>query len=158
MPAVNPSRLLGAFAMAATLWSMGCASGGRAVEPPPALEFRLVWSGRADLDLHVRTPLGREVWYVDPRSISGGRLSEDCNVTPGDECPEPVESIAWPQGTAPTGVYEYWVRLMHPRETALPVTFTVAVIQDGGTVRSHRSELSAPGASSDRWTWTYERP
>ena len=103
------------------LVAMGCAANPRPGAARPALAFHLVWQGPADLDLHVQSPLGEEVWFTEPRSASGGVLDSDCNVNPNVPCPHPNETVSWLAGRAPAGGYIYWVRLMHPRGSSLPV-------------------------------------
>ena len=144
-------------ACAVALVSVACAAKSLGGPGAPDVSFRLEWIGTADLDLHVRTPLGEEIWYVDRRSRSGGTLNDDCNVDPEDGCAEPLEIVSWPHGAAPEGRYEYWVRLMHPRGTPLPVAYAVAVLRGGRAFRRHEGQLSEPGASSDKWELIYRR-
>ena len=124
---------------------------------PPVLEFRLEWLGAADLDMYVGGPHGKKVWYGEPRSPSGGVLNVDCNVNPGDACTEPVETVKWPPGRAPPGIYQYWVRLMHPREAELPVVFQVTVLRDAQVLAQHHGEIDIPGDSSQKWLIVYPR-
>lgn len=142
------------LATALMFLSLGCATHGPLVDET-VLSFRLEWLGTADLDLHVRTPLDKEIWFVDRRSPSGGVLDIDCNVDPGEACTEPVETVAWPPGQAPEGTYQYWVRLMHPRGTTLPVSFTVVVRRGGRVIEERQGELAEPGNISVKWEVSY---
>ena len=140
----TPRKLRTFGVCAVALVSVACAARSRGGPGAPDVSFRLEWIGTADLDLHVRSPLGEEIWYVDRRSRSGGALNNDCNVDPEDGCTEPLEIVSWPDGAAPEGTYEYWVRLMHPRETPLPVAYAVAVLRGGRAFRRHEGQLGRP--------------
>src|SRR5262245_18611683 len=87
------------------------------------VSFRLLWSGKADLDLHVLDPGGGHVglpflqaaaldreryaaviaqWQASPSgSLDGktaGVLDIDCNADAARFCREPMENIFWPVG------------------------------------------------------------
>uniref|UniRef100_A0A7S3K2Y7 Fibronectin type-III domain-containing protein n=1 Tax=Aureoumbra lagunensis TaxID=44058 RepID=A0A7S3K2Y7_9STRA len=69
--------------------------------------FTLSWAGDDDLDLHVMTPSGYEIYYGAPFDDTGGQLDHD-------DIPESYafwnENIFWPDdGTAPPGIYTYFV-------------------------------------------------
>lgn len=133
---------------------LGCAAHPDPGDPNGPLSFRLEWNGPADLDLHVRSPLGKEIWYVDPRSPSGGALHVDCNVEPDEVCEEPAETIKWPPNHAPPGTYEYWVRLMHPRGSPLPIVFSIEVLRGDHVLEERDGEIGTPGQNSPTWTVT----
>ncbi len=60
-----------------------------------------------DLDLHVLTPNGIELYFSN-KSGDGGQLDVDCLC---GTCPNgPNENIYWEPGTAPHGQYKYWVQ------------------------------------------------
>ena len=138
-----------------TLLASACATNPRPEVAPDALSFRLEWAGAADLDLRVRTPLGERIWFAEPRARSGGILNTDCNVDPDLPCENPHETVSWGAGQAPPGVYQYWVCLLHPRGTPLPVAFTVAVLQDARPIGEKGGRLDRPGAMSEKWELTY---
>ena len=103
----RPVELAAALLLTVTSLSAGCASTD--LRPGTGdLSFRLTWTGSADLDLYVRSPLGERIYFLDRQAPSGGKLDVDCNVR-GRLCPEPMENIYWARGAAPTGTYEYWV-------------------------------------------------
>jgi uncharacterized protein YfaP (DUF2135 family) len=59
-----------------------------------------------DLDLHVITPNGEEIYFLNP-AADLGQLDVDCLC--GD-CPSgPNENIFWQIGNAPKGEYKFWV-------------------------------------------------
>lgn len=73
------------------------------------LRFNLVFDNEldVDLDLHVLTPMGDEIFWSQKEGISGGQLDIDCFC--GEEnCLEgPNENIYWDYGgEAPEGTYE----------------------------------------------------
>lgn len=72
------------------------------------LRFNLQFTNETnvDLDLHVVTPSGNEIYYADPTDeATGGELDIDCLC--GD-CPNgPNENIFWPlSGDAESGTYQ----------------------------------------------------
>ncbi len=67
----------------------------------------LLWNNRNDLDLHVVTPLGEEIYYGATSDTSGGMLDVDMNVS--GETIKPVENIFWGKDQAPTGTYRVFV-------------------------------------------------
>lgn len=72
------------------------------------IAFRLVWTGSADLDLYVVSPLGERVDFTTRSVGSDGTLDVDCNVR-HNRCPAPMENVFWPRHTAPQGEYTYAV-------------------------------------------------
>lgn len=70
----------------------------------------LVWNNRNDLDLHMITPTGEEIYYANNRSATGGMLDVDMNAG-GQLSVKPVENIFWPDySRPPEGTYEVFVR------------------------------------------------
>ena len=67
----------------------------------------LMWNNRNDLDIHVITPRGEEVFFGNKRGRCGGSLDVDMNVR--GETTTPIENIRWMRGTAPAGRYTVFV-------------------------------------------------
>ncbi|MCU0757070.1 MAG: hypothetical protein MUE46_18490 [Xanthomonadales bacterium] len=94
-----------------------------------ALRFSLSWGSYNDLDIHVRDPLGKHIYYAD----KGGVLDVDMNAGSGTTR-EPVENLAF---TAPRdGVYEVWVHQYMRREAINP-GFSIEVA-DTASTRQYR--------------------
>lgn len=76
------------------------------------LQVSLNWSAPADLDLHLETPEGEDIYYGASTSESGGDLDLDSNAA-CDLDRVDNENIAWPEGSTPaSGAYvirvDYW--------------------------------------------------
>jgi hypothetical protein len=121
------------------------------------IAFRLVWSGPADLDLIVRTPLGDEIAFNHPTSTSGGVLDHDCNATPATMCAQPAETISWPNRRPPAGTYEYDVRLINVHRQALPVAFTVFVLHGSRIVATREGAIRRIGGTWGPFTARWPR-
>lgn len=130
-------RLVPSAALA-VLW-LACASAG----PRPQtgeISFRLTWTGRADVDLYVTSPLDERVYFLRPSSESGGLLDVDCNYGDND-CPAPMENIFWPRGGAPAGEYRYWA-LVADHATVSPADrYRIEVRLGRRVVRAHEGSV-----------------
>ena len=78
------------------------------------LSFRVSWTGKADIDLYVESPLDESINYAITRAPSGGQLDIDCNYHGVRMCDAPMENIFWPRGGAPHGSYRFWILLVDP--------------------------------------------
>lgn len=126
----RPPRRLALVALALALSS--CSG----LSPRPAtgeLTFRLTWTGRADLDLYVVSPLDEQVNFAIRRAPSGGELDVDCNVR-DHLCPQPMENVYWPRGRAPAGTYRYWIVVANDAGLAPGDTFSLRVLARGRLV------------------------
>ena len=72
----------------------------------PRFNLQFTNPDNVDLDLYVKTPGGETIYYAN-KTAEGGSLDVDCLC---NDCPQgPNENVFWDDGTAPEGVYEYWV-------------------------------------------------
>lgn len=86
----------------------GCGSAG--VRPGLGdLSFRLTWTGAADLDLYVLSPLEERICFLDRSSPSGRELDVDCNLWSREPCALPMKNDLWRRSAAPKGVCRDWV-------------------------------------------------
>lgn len=71
------------------------------------VQVNVTWDLDVDVNLHVRDPLGNEIYY-DNLSAGGGALDLDSN--PGCALDHKrAENITWASGTAPAGTYQVLV-------------------------------------------------
>ena len=76
------------------------------VEAAGDLVVSLFWQSTADLDLHVIDARGEEIYFENPRSLTGGILEYEANASCLSATTEPMESIFWKTDKAPTGEYQ----------------------------------------------------
>ncbi len=90
-------------------------------------QITLMWSGAADIDLHVHTPSGCEMYWGN-RSCGSGTLDRDarrlCNST------LPPENIAW-ASTPPSGTYTVKVQYYKSCNGSGPTNAIVRISQNG---------------------------
>lgn len=116
------------------------------------LRFSMSWSVDTDIDLHVRTPAGSEIYYGN-RSAGGGTLDVDDCV--GESCASPgeihVENVVFELADA--GAYAYWsVNYAGMNATAA----TIAVFVDGEMQVTITDTLPAsPGAVGPEHVFSY---
>jgi hypothetical protein len=100
-------------------------------------QFTLLWDSKADLDLHVVEPGGKEIYWLDTRGRHGGELDVDNRDGFGPE------NIYWLQpkadgskdlGLGPAGEYRYWVHYYRGFEgDNIPTRWKIRVKHDGKT-------------------------
>ena len=108
----------------------------------------LIWNNRNDLDLHMITPTGEEIFYGNSLSASGGQLDVDMNV--GGETTKPVENIFWPTYSAPPeGPYEVFVRNYGYNEPRRGPTDFIVDLKFGSETSRFEGTVSGTGPRSD---------
>ncbi|MBN2797810.1 MAG: hypothetical protein JXX28_01565 [Deltaproteobacteria bacterium] len=109
----------------------------------------LIWDNRNDLDLHVWTPGGEEIYFGNKLSACGGALDVDRNVR--GETRTPVENVRWVRGTGPAGTYRVVVRNFAFHEEADDATPFRVEIEAGGALLYHEGvcERGRKGQDSD---------
>jgi hypothetical protein len=81
------------------------------------LRCSLGWYNYDDLDIHVMEPGGREIYYSNSRSPTGGELDVDMNAG-GKGTRTPVENITWPKlSKMKEGEYHVFVNNYCKRES-----------------------------------------
>jgi hypothetical protein len=101
----------------------------------------LAWNNYNDLDLHVVTAAGAEIFYGQRRSPCGGWLDIDQNVLP--RTTTPVENVFWTATRPPNGPFKIYV--VHYRNHLLPgcedPTAFVVRVQVGDRVRLYEGSV-----------------
>jgi uncharacterized protein YfaP (DUF2135 family) len=118
-----------------------------------ALRFSLSWEEETDLDLHVITPDGTEIYYGNSSGAGGYLDVDDCV---GDSCRTPggthVENIFF-EASPMSGMYTYWV---HNYAREIGVDFRLEVAKNGGVVATQRNTvLAVEPAESMRYIMSY---
>lgn len=72
------------------------------------VQISLAWNNGNDLDLHVLTPGGEEIFFNRRQSTCNGELDVDMNAD-GPTSQRPVENVYWPTGESPTGKFRVLV-------------------------------------------------
>ena len=98
------------------------------------LVVSLLWQSVVDLDLRVIDPRGEEIYFENPRSLTGGLLEYEANASCFTATTEPLESIFWKADTAPSGDYQVIVDYYGTCEDEAEQEFLVGVWIDGELV------------------------
>jgi hypothetical protein len=114
-------------------------------------QFTLLWDSKADIDLHVIEPGGKEIYWNDPRGKFGGELDVDNVEGFGPE------NIYWlkqnPDGSkdlgpGPPGEYRWFVHYYGGNGgVAAPTRWKVRVKHEG-RIEVLQGRLTVPGAKS----------
>lgn len=107
----------------------------------PRFNLQFTNPDNVDLDLYVKTPNGQTIYYANTNA-DGGSLDVDCLC--GD-CPQgPNENVFWEDGTAPEGVYEYWVDYFDSCDGGSPSSdFTLRVLKNREVISTRTGTLSS---------------
>jgi hypothetical protein len=124
-------------------------------------QFTLLWDSKADIDLHVIEPGGKEIFWNDPRGKRGGELDVDNVEGFGPE------NIYWLKmnedgskelGPGPTGEYKWWVHYYGGNGgVPVPTRWKVRVKHEG-KVEIFQGKLNVPGARSKNYVLTVGPP
>lgn len=117
------------------------------------LQVSLNWDAPVDLDLHLETPDGEDIYYGNTTGENGGMLDLDsnagCSLDRVDN-----ENITWGEDTPPSGQYIVRVDLWSACEETDPITYVVTVNLRGAvstfTGTFQPSEADGGGAFSGR--------
>jgi hypothetical protein len=124
-------------------------------------QFTLLWDSKADIDLHVVEPGGKEIFWNDPKGRRGGELDVDNVEGFGPE------NIYWLKmnedgskdlGPGPPGEYRWWVQYYGGNGgVAVPTRWKVRVKHEG-RVEIFNGVLRVPGARSKNYVLTVGPP
>jgi hypothetical protein len=96
-----------------------------------SIRASLIWNTYDDLDLHVVTPKGEEIFFGRKVATCGGELDVDRNAG-GPQTREPVENIRWAKGTAAPGKYLVYVQnYRHHERSHKDISFKVELEVEG---------------------------
>ena len=119
------------------------------------LQVALSFDKGDDLDLHVVTPGGAEVWYENKVEPSGGKLDLDVNASCVTIGASNAENIVWPAASTPAeGVYKVRVDF-YQSCSGQPVNYTVKVVNCGavtsftGSFTAAQGDLGRAGSGRD---------
>ncbi|PZP51459.1 MAG: hypothetical protein DI598_03150 [Pseudopedobacter saltans] len=120
----------------------------------PRFNLQFTNGTKTDLDLHVLTPNGSEIYYANP-SAQSGELDVDCLC--GD-CPNgPNENIYWQSGAAPTGTYKVWVEYYDACDASMSSsTFTLRILKNSEVLKTYTGTLSPSNTKSTVYTVAFD--
>ena len=119
----------------------------------PRFNLQFTNENNVDLDLHVLTPDGTEIYYDNP-SGQGGTLDLDCLC--GDCANGPNENIYWVEGTAPKGTYKFWVEYYEAcNGDNASSNFTLRRIENSSVKEEYTGTMSSEGKSTV-YTFNYQ--
>ncbi len=104
------------------------------------VQVSLIWDNYNDLDLHMITPRGENIFFGKRRSRCRGELDVDMNAGQGTTR-EPVENIYWGKGKAPFGKFRVAVHHFRNHGDPDPTPYELRVVVDG-TTKVIRGEIS----------------
>lgn len=120
------------------------------------LAVTLKWTGASDLDLHVVDPKGQEVYWNATSTPEGGKLDLDSNAgCTIDNVNQ--ETISWPAGKAPSGVYTVTVHAYDMCGVATSA-WSVTSLVKGRAGRSASGSFTGPQADVAQPAFTVTLP
>ena len=124
-------------------------------------QFTLLWDTKADMDLHIIEPGGKEIYWNDPKGKRGGELDVDNVEGFGPE------NVYWLKlnddgskdlGPGPPGDYKWWVHYYGGNGGVAVATRWKVRIKHEGRVEIFQGKLSVPGGKSKVSTLTVGTP
>ena len=120
------------------------------------VRFSLIWNNLNDLDLHVITPSGEEIYFGEKTSRCGGKLDVDRNVS--GETRQPVENVRWKTGKAPKGEYRVLVNYFGTHESSQQPTHFKVEAYVGGQLQHFEDVFSQDSEDTDIEIGTFSYP
>ena len=117
------------------------------------LRVSLAWERRTDIDLHVMTPSGHEIYWEDPEHSTGELDVDDCVIVCRKWDGPHVENVFFTQA-AEKGTYEVWVENFNGRRSS-DWWIEVSGPDDTGEMWSG-SLPQQIGVTSDVFEFTYD--
>jgi hypothetical protein len=119
------------------------------------VSFRLTWNGPQDLDLFVTPPNESTIYYGNRGPTStGGQLDVDSNRSCSGPDASPTENIFWPEGRAPHGTFEFYVRRWSECSATTTPAFTLRVFEGSTVVRTINGTIPEDG-ETEHYTHVY---
>jgi hypothetical protein len=95
-----------------------------------SIQVSLLWNNLNDIDLHVFSPTGERIFFLNRHSQCGGQLDVDMNHDRMST--EPVENIFWPENTPLWGNFLVYVHFYARKDRRIDATeFQVHILVDG---------------------------
>jgi hypothetical protein len=94
------------------------------------LQASLNWSHPVDMDLHLVTPSGAEIYFGNRADATGGALDLDSNAACGIDGIN-NENISWAQSEPPAGEYVVYVNLWSRCDVDQVMPFVLTVLVNG---------------------------
>ncbi|MDR1904489.1 MAG: VWA domain-containing protein [Treponema sp.] len=120
------------------------------------IRISLIWNNRNDLDLHVITPKGEEIFFDNLKDSTGGWLDVDRNVY--GETTEPVENVFWYEGNALHGEYRVYIQNYDYHESDYGPTPFQVEIKNGDELNYYDGIIRGYGNNSNTEVSVFEYP
>ncbi|MCU0496315.1 MAG: PPC domain-containing protein [Anaerolineae bacterium] len=109
------------------------------------LTISLTWAATSDLNLQVRDPVGRNLYFNSRQTDNGGTFGFDANgLCENLTAENPTETVSWEPGAVSTGSYEILVFYRTDCENVGAVPFTINVSVNGETLDPIEATLQPP--------------